>query len=63
MFAFITGALFILAGLRNFFAPGFLCISSRPDTAGTGYLIVGGLFLLFGFLCGKRLRRQDVLAK
>ena len=34
-FSFITGVLFILAGLRNFFMPGFLSISPRHDTSGT----------------------------
>jgi hypothetical protein len=54
---FIAGALFIFAGLRDFFMQGFLCPSSHHDTNGTGELISGRLFLLPGFLFWKRSKR------
>ena len=51
---FIAAALSISAGLRDFFMPGFLSMSSRHDTNGTFELIAGGLLLLLGLLSWKR---------
>ena len=42
----LPGILFLLAGLRDFFLPGFLCISSRPDTDGTVEVCVGLAWLV-----------------
>jgi hypothetical protein len=42
----LPGVLFILAGLRDFFLPGFLCISGRRDTDGTVEVCVGLAWLV-----------------
>jgi hypothetical protein len=44
IFTVLTGVLFLLAGLRDIFFPGFLSISSRPSD-GTGSLTAGLVFL------------------
>ena len=54
VFFFIAAALSISAGLRNFFMPGFLSMSSRHDTNGTVELVAGGLLFLLGLFSWKR---------
>jgi hypothetical protein len=58
----LPGALFVLAGLRDFFAPGLLCISSRPDTDGTPELLVGVAFLALTAWRWTRARRAESAA-
>jgi hypothetical protein len=44
IFTVLPGVLFVLAGLRDFFLPGFLCISSHPSD-GRVNLVVGVAFV------------------
>jgi hypothetical protein len=50
----LPGFLFLLAGLRDFLLPGFLCISSRPDTDGTVEVCVGLAWLVVVFAKWRR---------
>jgi hypothetical protein len=42
----LPGVLFILAGLRDFFLPGFLSMAGRRDSDGTTELCVGAAWLV-----------------
>ena len=55
--ALITGALFILAGVRDFLLPGFLSISPVPQTNGTAEIAVGAVFVLLGVTRWRRSHR------
>jgi hypothetical protein len=52
----IIGVLFVAAGLRNMFLPGFLSLSARHGS-GVGDLVAGSAILIFALVGWVRQRR------
>jgi hypothetical protein len=58
-FTLAAGVLFLLAGLRDFVAPGFLRINSGFNMDGIDKVIAGLLIITFGLLHRSRWRRIE----